>query len=155
LVLTDDQSHVRGRVLDLLGEILREHVIDLDDETQSNETLDDHGKLLRLTNGDLENDLGEDRGDHLHRADDDVDKPTTLATLRSLDILQIPKNLESLFNLTINNHVEQKGTDKSDSCGIIQGLLKLVRLELNQEEQRDKNLDTEHDEALLERKTLL
>lgn len=61
LVLTDDQSHVRGRVLDLLREILREHVVDLDDETQSNETFDDHGKLFRLTNGDLKNNLSEDR----------------------------------------------------------------------------------------------
>jgi len=60
-----------------------------------------------------------------------------------------------LFNLTVNNHMEQKRTDESDSCRIIQGLLKLVRLKLNQEEQWDKNLDTEHNKALLQGEALL
>ena len=61
LVLTDDQSHVRSSVFDLLGEVLREHVVDLDNKSKSNKTLNDHTKLLSLTNGDLQNNLGEDR----------------------------------------------------------------------------------------------
>lgn len=51
--------------------------------------------------------------------------------------------------------MEQKRTDESDSCRIIQGLFKFVRLELNQEKEWNKNLDTEDNEALLEGEALL
>ena len=90
LIFSNDKSHVSGCVLNLLGEILREHIVNLDDESECDKTLNDHGELLGLTNGDLKNDFGKDGRNDLHGANKNVDKPSPLATLGRLDILQIP-----------------------------------------------------------------
>lgn len=52
LVLTNNQNSILSGGLDLFGEVLRKHVIDLDDKTECDETLDNHGRSWGLADGD-------------------------------------------------------------------------------------------------------
>ena len=61
LILADGQPQVTRCVLNLVREVLREHVVDLDDETQCHETLDDHGEGWGLTHCKYKHDFSAER----------------------------------------------------------------------------------------------
>jgi len=66
LIFANSELEVLWGTLDLLREVLWEHVINLDDETEGNEWFDNHTELKGLTDGKDKDTLCEEWGDHLH-----------------------------------------------------------------------------------------
>lgn len=154
LVLSDCESKITSCVFDLIREVLWKHIINLDDETESNETLDNHGECRRLTHGKDKHKLCAKRRDQLHRAQNDIDHPASLAALGSLHVLQVPKHIKWLLYLGINHDVEQNGADEPDGRGVPVWVDYLLIVPID-EEDGNKHLNREDDEALLEGEALL
>ena len=95
LVLAKLEHDVVRGIFDFLRERITEHIIDVDDEAKSDETLDDHLQLRRFGHGQDEHNLSDDWRCVLHETQHDIDDTASLATLRRLHILQITEHLES------------------------------------------------------------
>jgi len=155
LVLTDDQRKIAGRILDFDREVLGKHVIDLSYKTKSNETLNDHGQLSGLSDGQNEHSFSDEWRDHLHRAQENVDEPSPLSSLGCLNKLKVSEDAQGLLHLTVDDHMQKKRANNPNSIGLGLGRLVPADSNINQEEDSHQNLDSKHNEALLKGKSLL
>ena len=72
LVFANDQSNILRNTLDFFGETIRELVVDIHHEHQSDKTFDDHDCIKGLTNGKDENHFCEEWRNHLQKRQQNV-----------------------------------------------------------------------------------
>jgi len=107
-IFSNHKCNLPGRCLDFIWEILGKHIVDLDYETKSNETLNDHCKLFSLADSQDEDNLCENWRQELHSAKKNIDESASFAIFGCLDILQISEHTQSLFHFTVDDHVKQQ-----------------------------------------------
>ena len=84
--MANHQLHVISCVLDFLREVLSEHIVDFNDESEGDEGLDDHRKFFCLADGNLQDDFSVNRGYDLHEANEDIDEPSSLSSFGCFNI---------------------------------------------------------------------
>ena len=91
----------------------------------------------------------------MEEAENDIDKSTSFATFRSFDVFEISQDWQSLFDLSVDDHVKELSANQSDGSWSQLRLGEIIESKLSQEEQRYQELHSEYDKALLQSKTLL